>query len=342
MPSPASKSRAETSETPLDPYDPAPAKKTFSRLGFGMSAIWVIWLALTVVLRYAIKRFFPGWNENPWFYLSAAELPLYLCAVPCGMLIMRKAERAKLERHKLPPRLFFVYFTICQFFLTAGNMLGLAVNAIIERLFGAAQDNPIAALVDSTSLLPRLVFLVILAPLMEEFIFRRQLIDRMKPYGEKLAVALSALMFGLFHGNFSQAFYAFAIGLVFGYLYIRSGKLRYTVILHMIINFSGGIVAPYLQEKAGLLTASMNYEELAEELSENITAMIPVAIYGLIMFSLAIAGLVLFLTRRKKMVFLPTERQIPAGLRFRTAVLNPGMLLFILISAAMFVMHIFS
>ena len=333
----------ETREVFEPLYDPTPAKKAFSRIGFSASAMWVIWIALTLVLSYVIKRFFPGWSEeNPWFYLSAAELPLYLCAIPVALLLMRKVERAKLERHKLPARLFAVYFLICEFFLTAGNLLGRVVNSIIEHLVGAAQEDPVTMLVGSASFWPKVVFLVILAPLVEEFIFRRQLIDRMKPYGEKLAVVLSALMFGLFHGNFSQGFYAFAIGLVFGYLYIRSGKLRYTVVLHMIINSLGGIVAPYVLEKTGLLTASMDYAELVEELSGNMTAMIPLAIYGLIMFAAIIAGLVLFLTRRKKIVFLPAERQIPAGSRLRTAVLNPGMLLFILISAAMFVMHIFS
>lgn len=332
--------KTEAYEPTDAPYDPTQTKGVFSRIGFSVSAIWVIWLALTTAVTYACNRWFPGWDRNSWTYFACAEIPLYLCAMPIGVLLMRKVERVRPAEHRLPSRLFVVYFLICQFLVTVGNLVGLAVNSVIEKLVGTTQENPVAMLVDSTSLLPRLVFLVILAPMMEEFIFRRQLIDRMRPYGEKLAIILSAAMFALFHGNVSQAFYAFVIGLVFGYLYVRAGKLRYTIMLHMLVNFLGGVVAPYIQEKTGLLTASVNYAELAEELGGDPAAMVPLLLYSLLMIGMVIAGMVLLLTRWRKVTFLPAERQIPAGCRFRTAVLNPGMILFFLLSAVMFVIRI--
>ena len=43
---------------------------------------------------------------------------------------------------------------------------------------------------------------VIIAPVMEELVFRKYLVDRLVPYGQKTAVVLSGLFFGLFHGNF--------------------------------------------------------------------------------------------------------------------------------------------
>lgn len=81
---------------------------------------------------------------------------------------------------------------------------------------------------------------------LEELFFRKALISHMKPYGEKTAVILSALMFGLFHGNFSQVFYAFFLGLLFGYVFVKTEKLRYSLMLHMIINFLGSVLAPGL------------------------------------------------------------------------------------------------
>ena len=51
-------------------------------------------------------------------------------------------------------------------------------------------------------------FSVVLAPVMEELIFRKVLIDRTIVYGDKAAVVLSGLLFGVFHGNFHQFFYA--------------------------------------------------------------------------------------------------------------------------------------
>jgi len=58
---------------------------------------------------------------------------------------------------------------------------------------------------------------------MEEFVFRRCVINHLKPYGEKAALITSAFLFALFHGSINQIFYAFGLGLVFGYLYL-SGK----------------------------------------------------------------------------------------------------------------------
>ena len=57
----------------------------------------------------------------------------------------------------------------------------------------------------------------------------------------KADIVFSALMFGLFHMNLYQFFYAFLLGLVFGYVYLRTRRLRYTVFMHMSINAIGGV-----------------------------------------------------------------------------------------------------
>ena len=43
--------------------------------------------------------------------------------------------------------------------------------------------------------------------------------------------------------NLFQFFYAFLLGLMFGYVYTRTSKLRYSTAMHMIINFNGGVLA---------------------------------------------------------------------------------------------------
>ena len=85
------------------------------------------------------------------------------------------------------------------------------------------------------------VFLVILGPIFEEWMFRKQLIDHTRKYGEKTAILLSGLAFGLFHMNLFQFFYAFLLGVMFGYIYMRTSKLRYSTAMHMIINFNGAV-----------------------------------------------------------------------------------------------------
>ena len=85
------------------------------------------------------------------------------------------------------------------------------------------------------ALFGNVVFLVILGPIFEEWMFRKQLIDHTRKYGEKTAILLSGLAFGLFHMNLFQFFYAFLLGVMFGYIYMRTSKLRYSTAMHMII-----------------------------------------------------------------------------------------------------------
>lgn len=87
----------------------------------------------------------------------------------------------------------------------------------------------------------------ILAPIVEEIIFRKLLIDNMSKYGIVASVTISAFLFGLFHGNLAQFFYAWALGIVFGFVYVYTGKIIYTILLHMSVNLvsSGIIVVVY-------------------------------------------------------------------------------------------------
>ena len=74
------------------------------------------------------------------------------------------------------------------------------------------------------------------APIIEELIFRKILIDKIGSHGEGLAVLVSGLLFGLMHGNLGQFFLAFNLGLLFAIVYIKTRNILYTMGLHFMIN----------------------------------------------------------------------------------------------------------
>ena len=94
----------------------------------------------------------------------------------------------------------------------------------------------------SVNILPSFIFAVLIGPVLEELAFRKVLLDRLSCYSKKYTIILSGVMFGLFHTNLFQFFYACLIGIVFAYIYTITGKIRYTIILHMSVNFLHGIV----------------------------------------------------------------------------------------------------
>ena len=77
--------------------------------------------------------------------------------------------------------------------------------------------------------------------------FRKLLLERLRPYGERFALWISALCFGLFHGNLSQFFYACVIGLALGYVALRTGRVWQPMLLHAMINAVSTILVPLLE-----------------------------------------------------------------------------------------------
>lgn len=59
-----------------------------------------------------------------------------------------------------------------------------------------------------------------------------------------IANTLQALAFGVLHMNLIQGSYAFALGIVEGWVFWRTGKLRYSILLHFALNASSYLVAP--------------------------------------------------------------------------------------------------
>ena len=76
-----------------------------------------------------------------------------------------------------------------------------------------------------------------IVPLCEELIFRGLIYNRLKDYmAVKWALLMSALAFGIGHGNLVQGVYGFALGYMMAYLYEKTGKLWVPVLFHIVAN----------------------------------------------------------------------------------------------------------
>ena len=83
-----------------------------------------------------------------------------------------------------------------------------------------------------------IIAIVIMAPIVEELLFRGAiegyLLRKWKhPAG---AIVFSSLVFGLVHGNWVQAPFAFVIGLALGWMYYRTGSLLPGILMHFVNN----------------------------------------------------------------------------------------------------------
>ncbi len=81
-----------------------------------------------------------------------------------------------------------------------------------------------------------LVNIVILAPIMEEFVFRKALFANLSSVIDPIGAALaSSLLFSFAHQDGHYLTYA-GIGLVLCFLYAKTGRLRITILAHSLMN----------------------------------------------------------------------------------------------------------
>ena len=96
----------------------------------------------------------------------------------------------------------------------------------------------------------------VFAPLVEEWLCRglvlRGLMNKMKPAG---AICISAAFFAILHMNPWQALPAFLLGVLFGYVYYKTGSLKLTMLMHCVNNTMAVVFSkiPSLEEAEGFM-----------------------------------------------------------------------------------------
>lgn len=312
-------------------------RRDFSRIGASLCLMVVIWYALATVLEGALYAAVGGKGEAPnWVTYVGSGVPLYLIAMPIAVMLMGKSTVIETRKFDMKPGLFFKLLLMCLPMMWAGSVFGSMLSMVLSN--GEATDR-VADLAMQTNIW-NVVFLVIVGPIFEEWLFRKQLIDHTRKYGEKTAILLSGLAFGLFHMNLFQFFYAFLLGLMFGYVYTRTSKLRYSTAMHMIINFNGGVLAPWVLtrvdldqlEKVSEAAENGNAAAMEQWASQNVEGLAIMLVYFVLYGAVILAGFVLLIRNFKKFEFYTAPEELPRGTRVKTVCGNVGMIMFIMVT----------
>lgn len=273
-------------------------------------------LAVTVIAQYAVvfavSRFVPALAETDVYTWLLALLPIYAFGLPACLAVLRACPAEPRPEQPMRVSHWLLALVVAFGLLYAGSLIGNLLMMAISALRGTAIPNPLESAVLDSNPLWTFLATVVAAPLGEEFLFRRVIIDRTRRWGELPAVLLSAAMFGAFHLNLYQFFYAFFVGLVFGYVYVKTGRLRYTIALHAAINFCGSVVAPVLlRQITPFLEAAaqegMTPEMLFGQLASALPALLLYMAYALLLMGCALATLILGIVLHRRLRFAPGE-----------------------------------
>lgn len=316
-------------------------KKIFSRIGVALCVIFLVSTVMQVVWVYGLGQL-PGigaWlTESSWGMWLGTFVPMYLIGVPVGLLIFKGIPGEAPQENKLGVGDFFVYLLISFFLMYAGNIIGNTLSAILSG--GQAENALLDYAMDTNPL--KVLVMVILAPLVEEYIFRKVIIDKTRRYGEKMAVFFSALTFGLFHMNLFQFFYAFALGWLLAYVYLRTGRLRYTALLHGIINFQGAVIAPAVLSLLDLeAMMNINPATAPEELLQILPGLLVYLLYAMALMGLSVVGLVVLILKCRKLEWREAQLQLSGDSLVKTVYGNAGMIAFAVLSLIFIILALF-
>ena len=172
----------------------------------------------------------------------ASDISSYLVPALAAFFLFRK-DNTPLQRRedfKAWAELPLVFFASC-FAGSIASIITEKISELLDKLFGTGEipDAMAGSLPDegqSGSAWIFILFVVIIAPICEELIFRKLLLQPLRGCGDMFAAVAAAFIFGVFHGNFDQFPYAFAVGMLYGVLAVRSSSILPTLTLHFANN----------------------------------------------------------------------------------------------------------
>ncbi|WP_407375794.1 CPBP family intramembrane glutamic endopeptidase [Methanobrevibacter sp.] len=293
-------------------------KKFFSKIGFSYLALAIMALVFQIIIINIV--FYSGSDLisdfNAVNILSA--FCNYVLPLPIFLYMMKRIGKQKMEKNNIGITKFIKYFAITMTLMWAGNIIGQIITTFLGGIAQVEIQNPVQNLINSTDMWLNVVLISIIGPIFEEFIFRKILIDRTIKYGAYVSIITSAIIFGFFHGNLNQLFYAFLMGGFFAYVYIKTGNIIYTMLLHITANLMGSVVSLFLAQSAlALASGGTNPVDWAI-----------VGIYVIILVVSFFIGL-LSLYNYKKAKFNGVKTKIGLDKPLKTIVLNYGMIFFL-------------
>lgn len=294
--------------------------KVMNRMGLAYFLFFALTLILQSVFAVALPGLIAGAETTGWYLWVLSYVPMYLIAFPVFLLVLSKVPTQKVQDKqdtmKLGVKQFLVLLIFCFGTTYLLNFVSTGLSSLFALIKGSDVINPLVAMQQGSSVLMNFIFGCIVAPLGEEYIFRYKMFQKIGAYGEKQYVLLCGFVFALFHANMFQIPYAFALGMLFSYLYCKTRNILVPIAFHVIMNIFGTIVAP--------LAA-------ADEML--------VMVLGAFILICIICAVVLGLRWRKRISYDVGELELPAQ-PVKKAIVNPGMLLYTILCVALMIFQI--
>ena len=330
------------------------ARRAVSRNGINLFVFLLVANITAMVLISIIEVVFPLFNELlpdaaiteklnkihmlPQFNSISIGIvnivAMYLIAFPIFMVLQIGFKRRKYKKDGMNASEFFSLIPISLLLMQIGDYIGTTLNSFISTIFDFNISNATIDTFENMPLWLSAIMVCVFAPIVEEFLFRRTVIGTLGRYGNIFAIVISAVAFGLFHGNLYQFFYSFLVGLILGYIFIKSGSWWLCVLMHAVMNFLGGVLPMFVEQiTARYSLLGKLIEEGKEvnriEMSLEKTAIIIYGVFSLVLFILGLVLAVIYIVKKRYKLENSPEIAIPKKSVCKVVYSNVGTILFL-------------
>lgn len=196
--------------------------------------------ASLVALIYNVTGTVTADDKN--FAIAVSALSALLCICWCGYWYRRlRPQQEMLSRLQA----FSGWRTPAMVGMAVGGCIILSISlAVVEANFPAwfrSYHKTISNL--STNQVLTVLYVLLIAPVSEELIFRGAILERFHAaFPFWAANCFQALLFGVYHMNVIQGLYAFALGLVLGLVRISAGTVMASMLMHILFNATSDVL----------------------------------------------------------------------------------------------------
>ena len=307
------------------------AKQTFTR--FGLYLLLACLASELVSLAVMLPLMAPGVLQKtvetvgPSAVFLLMYVPKFLMLL-VFFLLVRKIPKCSWEKEQLRIGELAGIFVMTYAVSTVINLIGRGISAVSPA--GGSQALDTIGSMAGSGVLMGFLIPALIGPVVEELIFRKLMIDRLRNYGERTAIVFTALCFGLFHGNLTQFLYAACVGLFLGYIYCRTGKVLHTMLIHILLNTFSCLIMLFVPLLGG---------------EQKVLAILGIFLFGGLMIFMMITGFAQLIRHLKKKDLRrdgPVTAAVPRSEVFRTVYCNAGVILFFAYSIAAIGMSLFN
>lgn len=223
-------------------------KKEIRLISLTMGAAIIAYLLfqnIAVAVLYAFDLF-DKYNSNAVFQnaFTIIGVSFFSVLVPFGIMALVNKKRYShpiIPSNSIRPFKCLVWVCFGMLCCVGANFAVSYLITFLELLFDIEftqgellePDSPLACVmcVISTAIIPAIC---------EEFAMRCCSLQLLRKYGKSFAVFAVSIVFGLLHGNVIQFIFAFAVGLVLGFVTVKTDSIVPAILIH---GFNNGVSA---------------------------------------------------------------------------------------------------